>query len=234
MGDFKEEQDLSLGFFIFVFIAIVYYIFRRNAGDYFINKGIVEIFVVAMIILAGQTVIWVSRYFMPHVAVNGFSGSILGRPTILKDTYGVEWCVFNTGDALQPFYMRGKLATLIVPKSQVNKAGRNYVAKTFVKQTPVTLIPPVVYRYLQHSPGEYNMHKVYFGKFSEKFIHDDPKVAEYEAHIQNLQKQINLRDDLLEGRNDELVEMKKFAEEMSGSKRKWYEIFHRKEEADRE
>jgi hypothetical protein len=181
-----------------------------------------EVFVVGFLLIAGQTVLWVSRYFMPHVAVNGFSGSILGRPVLRKDDREIIWCIFNTGESLEPFHFRGKIATLVVPYSQMNKAGRNYVGRTFVRRTPWKNLPHVVKTYLTNHSKDFNTDNIYFGVADEEFLHKNPDVENYEAYIEQLNRQINLRNDLLEGRNDELVEMKKFAEEMSGTKRRFF------------
>lgn len=237
MTDQFETEDFTTKLVMLIFFAVLYFIFRakiQQAGDYSITKPIVEIFVVIFLIFTSQTVVWISRYYMPKVAVNNFSGSILGRPVVIKDRYDQSWALFNTGEYLEPFHGKGKLATLVIPLEHLRQAGKNFLGLTFVRIIPAKKLPPVVYSYLMHHSVDYNLQRVYFGKFTEEFQQDNPEAIDYELQIQSLQQQINLRDDLLEGRNDELVEMKKFAEEMSGSKQKWYEIFKRKESADKE
>jgi hypothetical protein len=237
-----EERGIGMRVLLFIFVACLYFLIRRGHGDYYISKALTEIFVVAFLIISSQTVLWVSRYYMPHVTVNGLSGSILGRPTIIKGSgtrkgsglVSESWAVFNTGESLEPVHIRGKLATLIIPYSQLRRAGRNFVARTFVRKVPFHSVPPCVYSYLVHYSGDYNTENIFFGKFTEEFEADNPNIMDQEAHIQQLNTQVNLRGDLLEGRNDMLVEMKKFAEEMSGSRKKWFEIFKRSKEADEE
>lgn len=228
------ENDFTIPIFTFFFFAILYYVFRKDAGDYTINKGVIEIMAVAFAIISGQTVLWISRYYMSQVTVNGFSGSILGRPVLLKDAHNISWVIFNTGEFLEPFHGKGKLATLVVPRSQINRSGKNYVGLTFVRKTPIKNLPTVVHSFLVHNQKDYNLNVIYFGKYSEQFIHQNPEITDFEAQVQNLYSQVNMRDDLLEGRNDILIEHKKFAEEMTDSKSRWTDVFRRKPEADKE
>jgi hypothetical protein len=230
--DFKFDSWTKV--FLFIFLAFIWYLIRQSSGYYYISKGLFEVIVVALIIIGGQTILWISRYYMPHITANGFTGSILDRPVLLKDKRDVIWAVFNTGESLEPFHFRGKLATIVLPYSQLHRAGRNFISKTFCRRTPFMKLPPVVYRYLQAHASEFNTDVIYFGKYSEEFAHADPDRVEHEAEIDNLNAQINLRDDLLEGKNDALIEQKKFAEEMTGSQRKWYEFFKRSKDADEE
>lgn len=233
----ESDRDYITQVVFFVFFAILYYFFRnevQNAGDYTINQPIVEIFVIAFLIVSGQTVIWVSRYYMPHVTVNGFSGSILGRPVYLKDVYGFTWAIFNTGEYLEPFHGKGKLSTLIVPASSLRRSGRNYVSLTFVKRFNYLKLPNVVYSYLVENSNDYNTKVVYYGKYSEEFLHQDPQVSDHELQIESLNQQVNLRNDLLENRNDVLIEHKKFADELSGTKTGLFSFLRRKKTADEE
>jgi hypothetical protein len=233
----KENSDRFMPILIFIFFGVLWYLIRRSAGDYYISKGIFEVLALAFVLVASQAILWISRYYMPHVTVNGFSGSILGRPVLIKEVSldkkeeDIYYAVFNTGEFLEPFHGRGKLATLVVPWNQLNQAGRNFVGLTFVKKTPVRSLPPLVYRYLLRS-GLYNVENVYFGKYAEKFQHVDPKVALYEDQLENVQSQVNLRNDLIDDRNDVLAEQVKTAEELTHSKRSWLDFLRRKPTAD--
>ena len=229
-----QEHDFWTTLGLYVIAILIIYWFGKDWGDYQIKIVIVWIFIITFAIVSGQTIMWVSRYYMPHVTVNNFSGSILGKPVLLKDKIGILWAVINTGEYLEPFHSRGKLATLIVPWCQLHEAGRNYVGLTFVKRVPIEtkLIPPVVYSYLMHNKSDYTQAYVYFGKYSEQFIHENPKIVDIEAEFSALQAQINTRNDLLEGRNDALIEQKKFAEEMVGGGSSWWNIFKRSPQQD--
>jgi hypothetical protein len=239
----KEDKDLGIKVLLFVFGACIYYMVRRDAGDYYINKGIVEIFCAGFLMISSQTIMWVSRYYMPHVAVNGHSGSILGRPVVVKgsgykntnqETINPEWSIFNTGESLEPFHMRGKLSTLVVPTNQILRAGSNYIGRVFVRKVPFDSLPPEVYSYLVHHGSDYNKDVIYFGMYSEEFTFDNPDAIDHQSQVAKLNGQINFRNDLLEGRNDSLIEMKKMAEEVTGSNKKWYEALRRPKDADEE
>jgi len=52
--------------------------------------------------------------------------------------------------------------------------------------------------------------------------------------IARLNTQINLRDDLIEGRNDELIEMTEFAKQISGTDKHWYDVLKRSPQANQE
>lgn len=213
-----EEEPVVFGrdFIIFGIFALIWYFVNQEAGFYTIKKPLFEIILVFLALVVGKLATWVSRYHMGWVATNNFAGSILGDPIVLKDAHGIRWAVFNTGVSLYPVPMQGKLATLILPFEQINKSGKNYVARTFVKRTPVRMIPPVVYKFLMHNKSNYNTTEVFYGKYDQEFMHENPKTADYEQREQDLFSQINLRGDLLEGRNDEFTEMHEFAKELTG------------------
>lgn len=224
------NEDINMSVAFYLFIALIYIVFRFEAGEYSVNKGFFEVILVSCAIVSGSTLVWASRYSMPHVTVNGFSGSILGRPVLIKDNNDVCWAIFNTGVYLEPIHGKGKLATLIVPQEQLNLAGSNFVGLTFVKKTPPNFLPPVVYKFILRNSTDFNTTNIYFGKYSEEFEHQNPQISDFEIQIENLFGQINLRDDLLEGRNDALIEQKKFADQMTESRRSWTDIFRRKED----
>lgn len=230
----EEENDTFINVIIFVFFAIIFYL----AGEYFkwgfytIKVSITWIFSVAFCMITGQTLMWISRYFMPHFTANGVSGSILGRPIRIRDKDGMEWAVFNLGECLEPFHFKGKISTAVCPWSQLNRAGRNYIAKTFMRRVLPGSIPSVVYNFLQHNKDDFNVKIIYYGKFDEEFLHKNPEISDYEDKIASLNTRINLDKDIIEGRNDVLVEMKKFADEMSGNGFSWTSIFKRKERQD--
>ena len=74
---------------------------------------------------------------------------------------------------------------------------------------------------------------IYYGKYSEEFKHENPEISDVEAQMNSLHSQVNLRDDIIEGRNDMLIEMKKFSEEMVGQKQGGFlGILKRRPEAD--
>ena len=236
----EDNKDFGVKILIFCFIGCVYYLIRKDSGDYYINKGIMEVLVIGCLILFSQTVMWVSRYYMPQVTVNGHTGSILGRPIVVKSsgvsrpgdssTIQKQYSVFNTGESLEPFHIRGKLSTLVVPKEQIHRSGQNYIGRVFVRKVQYESLPPEVYSYLQHHSGDFNTEVIYYGEYSEEYTFNNPDTIDYQAQITKLNSQINIRNDIIEGRNDLLVEMKKMAEEVSGSNKKWYEVLRRPEQ----
>lgn len=187
-----------------------------------------------MAVSVGSLAVWVSRYRMPHVTVNNFSGSILGRPVVVKDHEGIFWAIFNTGEYLQPIHHPGKIATLVVPYNQINQAGKNYVGRTFVRRTPFNGLPNIVKHYLTRHKKDFNTNDIFYGKFSEEFVHENPSITDYEQQIENLNTMVNLRDDLLEGRNDQLLDMVEFGKRVSGNQKHWWEAFKRSPTADKE
>ena len=227
----EADEELPYGsIFLFLLASAIYYFLFKNTGDVSISKPIVHIFLVALCILGGSSVVWISRYYMPHVTCNGHSGSIYGKPVRLVDNHGIAWNVFNTGDSMMPVYMRGKLCTLVVPVSQMNEANNYWVGKTFVKLAPLKALPSVIYRFLVRHSSDYNLDKVKYGFHAEEFVHQEPQIASYEAQIENLNSQINLRDDLIERRNDELIEMVEFGKSVSGIQGHWYDFLKPKQQ----
>lgn len=223
----KKEESVTKWVFI-ILIMLIWYWFRKDAGDYYIHKPKFEILCALALYYATEFVIWKGRYYMSQVCVNNFSGSILGRP-IPKGKYAI----FNCGEVIDPIHFRGKIATLVVPKDQLRKAGRNYVGLTFVKKTPLLLLPTVVHRFLYHHESEYNLDNVYFGEYSEKFLEANEELPDYEEEKLNMQKQLNVRDRMIEGDDDLMVEKVKTAGEMRGDK-PWWSFMKRKKDDDDE
>jgi len=224
MDEIEEPIGPILTFLLF---ASIYYLIRRGSGSYFINKGLLEIFVVAFLIVSGSSIVWISRYYMPHLTLNNFSGSILGRPIVLKDKDGFEWAVYNTGESLNPVHLKGKLMTVVVPWRQINLTGQNHVGKTFVRLAPLSFLPPVVHTFLINNKEDYNLDKIKFGRNSEEFRHKNFEIEDYEAEMDTLHSQINLRNDLLQGRNEIFEEQLEFAKKMSSGKRSIFDVFRR-------
>lgn len=229
----KDEQLPKI--LVFIFAAIIYFVFRhyiQGAGQYGISKPIVEIFVIIFIYFSTSSIIWVSRYYMPHVAVNNFSGSILGRPIVINQQYRLKdklvnfsFAVFNTGEFLEPFHGKGKIATLVVPFTQLKSVGRNWIGTTFVKKFPLKLLPPNVYNYLIHHKSEFNLENIYYGKYSEDFISSNPDVEMLEQQLEASYQHTNFLRDILERRNDDLIEMTELGKKLSGSEKPWYSAF---------
>lgn len=231
----EEEKDVLTSVVIWILVAVVYYFVRvkfQNAGQSGLNTAIVEIGFAALCISSGKVAVWFSRYYMPKVCVNNFSGSILGKPVSIKDDNGVDWAIFNTGESLEPVHLRGKLATLIVPLSAIKELGSNWAGSVFVKKTPLNFTPPVAYNYLVHHSEDYNLENVYFGKFSTDFETTEPVISDYEEKIQALHSQINFRNDIIENRNDQLFEMYELGKKLSGNEKRWYDFLKRSKTAD--
>ncbi len=173
-----DEQKLPVDrVFFFISLGLIWIFFRTyylESGEYFINKSIVEFGVVSLIVLSHETVLWVSRYFMPHVTVNGHSGSILGRPvkktqrfrivdkvTGVEKTIDLSFAIFNTGESLEPFHFRGKISTLIFPWVSLAMSGQNYISLTSVQKVNFKSLPPRVYNFLVQNKDLYNIDNVY-------------------------------------------------------------------------
>lgn len=205
-----------------------YFNTRGVSCEYFIHKGLLWSLIILLLFFASIYVIWLSRYYSNHVTCNGFSGSIDGRPVIVGD-----WCIFACGTAKYPVYIEGKLATLIIPKIHVNRAGRNYVSKTLVSRFPFENLPHDIGSYIYHNRDHYNLKNIYFGKFSEEFVHNNPEILDYEDKIEKLQRAVNERNLIIERDHDIVVEKVKVAKEIVkdeslGSKFK--QMFKRNEE----
>jgi hypothetical protein len=233
MTDDEGTGNPYLKYFIIVFFAFLWFFFRRNDGEYYVNKGFMEVLCFSSMYVLGETILWVSRYFMGHLTLNGISGSILGHPVLVRDKNKVVWAIFNLGESLEPFHLRGKLATAIVPYKQINRAGKSYVGLTFVKKHPFKFLPPEVYSYLVHHESEFNTKKIYFGLHSERISHID-EIEDQQMLVENLYSQINMRNDLLEGRNDSLIEQQRLADEISGRKENILDKLKRSNKQDEE
>jgi hypothetical protein len=229
-------------FFAFVLIGLLYFFLRRSAGFYEVSKGFFEILVCLIIVLAGASAVWISRYYMPHVCVNGFSGSILGSPVVKMDINGRKWLIFNTGEYLDPFHGRGKLATLVVPFDMMRKVGNSWVGIVSVSKKPLRLLRPVVFSFLSRNSGDYNLEVIYSGRFDETqkleaVVFSGEKksafdiISDLELENESLNGALNIRGTIIEGNNDILIEMKKSSDELQG-KKSLFDVFRRKESAD--
>lgn len=153
------------------------------------------------IFAVGELFVWISRYELPKVVTDSFNGSIYENP----DKIG-QFGVFNTGYSLYPVPMRGKLATLVIPLSQLRKYGGNFMSRCRVKKTPLNCLPPDVCRYLKRNDGRYNIKNIYFGDYSEKFSFENEIIPEMKEVTEDLNRQINEAREVIEGKNDMLVD----------------------------
>ena len=233
--DLNERwQDSSFGVKVgfWLLLTCLYLLYMKDKGDYLVNKGFVHVNVLFTMYVTGQSVIWASRYAMKQFGSNGHSGSILGKPVIIKDSNGINWAIFNTGESLDPIHMRGKLSTGIVPESQLNEAGGYYFCRTFTKKVPINFLPSKVTSYLKRHESLYNLKNIYFGKYSAEFIHENPDIMDYEELIEKKESEINMRNDMLEGRHEVILEMNEFAKELVGEKKGMFDFLKRSNQQD--
>lgn len=229
----EEEKDMNFrGVLIFVGISIVFFLIMKGKGYVQIDYGLFWPLLVGCLILSGQTIIWWSRYQMPHLVLNGFSGSILGRPEPVRDKNGVVWAVFNTGEYLDPIHGRGKIATAICPWNQLNQLGKNYAGATLVNKTPFRLLPSFLNNFLRYNKDRFNIDKIYYGFVSEKFIHKNPKFDTLKEEIENLNSRINSQRKIIEGKNDELIEQIELNKKITGRENPLMGILRRNPNAD--
>lgn len=232
-----KEQNLGIGLKValFAFIAIIYLFFRRDGNPIVWPPGYTEVFVIILIWIASETVIWVSRYKLSQVTVNGSHGSFLGEPIEITDKSSNVWCIFGLGESLYPFPTKGKIETLVVPKVQLNKAGNNWVGLTFVKKTPLTYLPNEVFSFLMRAEDKYNLNNIFFGFCDVGFVHQNPDSHDLQSENEQLTNQLNTRDAMLEGRNDVYVDQLEFARELAGQDKKpFFGLFQRNKKADEE
>lgn len=202
-----EEQGYK--WYIIIFGLAVWILIRRGAGEYFVKKALLEVGVILLLIFAGEYAFWFFRYYMPHVTANGFCGSIGARPYVVGD-----YAIFPCGEVYEPFHLQGKLHTLVVPKKHVLRSGRNFISLIQVKKTPMIQLPEEVHRFLYHNQEKFNIAQIYYGEYTEEFRHENEVLPDFEEERANLRKQINMRNRIIEGDNDMLVEVMKTAREL--------------------
>lgn len=205
----KKDDNVVPKIFVVILLICIWYLIRRNSGEYYINKGLFEILIVSFLYFTGEYLIWMFRYYRPHVCVNGFSGSIEGRPRIEGD-----YAIFACGYTDKPIAISGKLATLVVPKDHIKKAGRNYVGLTYVKWWPLLNLPHQVSHFLYHHEDQYNTQNIFFGYYSEEFLKANEKLPKMIREKTNYERLINERDRFIEGDDDLLIEKMKTAKEL--------------------
>ena len=169
---------------------------------------------------------------MGHITLNGFSGSILGRPDVVKDKKGIKWAIFNTGEYLDPIHGRGKLATCVVPLNQVKRVGRNYISSTLVQLKPFRLLPSFVNNYLRYESQRFNSTKVYFGYVDEEFAHVNPDFDDLQDKIDALESRVNSQRKIIEGKNDELIEQIELNKKITGNENPIFGFLRRSPSAD--
>ena len=212
----SEEQDFNyVNVFVFLGLSALFYLATQDMGYLQIKHGFFWPCVVGALIISGQTIIWWSRYGMPKVVLNGFNGSIWGRPVPVRDNKGKLWAVFNTGVFKEPVHGKGKLATVIVPWNQLKKSGMNYHGSTLVQKKPFKLLPTFLFNYLRYNKENFNINKIYFGFVDEKFSHENPKFEDVQAEIESLNSLINSQRLKIEGSNDELIEQVELMKKVS-------------------
>lgn len=231
-GEFDSSLLRNVG--LWALALGIYWFIRKDAGDYRVKKCTFEVIVALFVLSMGQAAFWISRYYMSRVTVNGFNGSILGVPVIIKDKTGVDWAIFNTGNCQYPVPMRGKLATLVVPLCQLHQVGSNFIGTVFARRTPFRSLPNQVYLYLVHNKQDYNLTNVFFGYYNELLQSEDPELMDLHQILADKESQLNQRDDIIEGRFDTLVEIKKFADELTGNNFSLGKLLRRKKTADDE
>lgn len=197
---------------------------------YIVNRGFFQVILILLFWSASQATLWWGRYRMPVMVSNGAHGSILGEPRRIQDRNGTVWCIFNTGESLEPVHIRGKLSTIIVPETQLNKMKDNFVCKTLTKKYHVNWLPENVSTYLKRSGDRYNLNNIYFGYHAEKLNHVDVRMIADDAEVEHRESDINLRNDSLEGRYDHILEAKTLAKKLVGSDNAFMNIFRRKKQ----
>lgn len=203
----EEENTTSYkNIVIFLVCSVIFYLIMKDKGYISIKHGLFWPLAVGALLVSTETIKWWSRYRMPHLVLNGFSGSIWGRPDIVNDENGMKWAIFNTGEFKEPVHGRGKLATVIIPFNQLKCDGMNYHGSTLVKKTPFKILPSILFNYLRYNKERFNVEKIYYGYVDEDFVHQNPDFADLEAEIEALNTRINSQRLTIEGNNDELIE----------------------------
>ena len=203
------EESPAIGsekIIIFVVCSVVFYYLTRNSEMVSIKQGLFWPCIFAGAFMLGQTIVWWSRYKMPKLVLNGFNGSIWGDPQPILDRKNQKWLLFNTGEYKEPIHGRGKLASVIVPASQVKKVGMNYIGSTLVKKTPFRVLPSAIFDELRAYGELFSKEVVYFGYVDEYFIHENPKFKDLQAEIEAQNSRINSQRLQIEGKDDEFIE----------------------------
>lgn len=223
-----EDPDSMVNILLMLGGLTIYYLFRKNSGEYYINKGLFEAIIIFTLIVTAQTSFWWSRYKMPKVCVNGFNGSIGKRPFPCG-----EFFVFATGETFDPIHLEGKLATLVVPKRSVKRVGNSYVGSVKVQRWPLMELPPFVTDYIMNNKDKYNTQVVYFGEYTEEFEQKNYEtISEKDAKIKKLQRINNEFSQLISNQDDVLEEKINVARKLAGKEKKKFSLFQRKEEDD--
>jgi len=259
MTDYEDVEERSVfdwkSVIFFVIGSLVWvFLIRRDAGEYICPKGWTEVFALGLIVMSGLFPLWFSRYWMPHVAVDGASGSFDHNksPRRVEDFYVIKdpsnnkairekfiWLVYGLGASNIPGVRAGMLETLIVPEKQIDIRAKNHYGSTHVDFVPLKrLSPPLHDFFFFRHPGEYNVDKIKIGfhdvSFVPKHEFDD---ADKDLHIQQLQSQVNSRSKMLSGDFQELEKTKRALDVLNpqpGTVDKIISVFKRSPDADKQ
>jgi len=230
----EDENPYLIKALLLALVAIVYALIRRDAGEYYVNKALQEEIIFFLLFFGSMYLVWFFRYWMPHVTCNGFSGSIGGDPFIVG-----KYAIFPCGEVYEPVHIPGKLHTLVVPKKHMRKVGRNFVSAVYAKPVPLLNLDEEVQRFLYRGKGRFNTHNIFSGDYSEKFLkkNSDPlkmeeTLPEFIEEKENLNRRVNVRNRMIEGDNDLLVEQMKAARELGQDS--WWRRFLPKKREEKE
>jgi hypothetical protein len=188
--------------------------------QFFINQGLFLAMIGTLIVLLGISCVWISRYYMPHVTVNGVGGSIEGPPTKIKDTQGRIWQIHKLGASKYPIPLPGKLGTLVVPDDLMKKAGARYVGLVRASKLPFKKLPPSVFNYIYHHKDGidgFNVKNVWFGKYTPADLRRITEVnLRRDEELHDLYSRYNSRQKLLEGDHEDIEELIETARRIGG------------------
>ena len=219
----EETVDNLTIFQITLFVLIsgaVIYLGNTYYPDvkWFFTPSIVCIFLFVFFFSLGRGIIWKSRYHSYQINVNGYHGSIYGKPEYIKDDsvrQGFVWAVFNVGHSTFPISLRGKLGTLVVPADQIFPAGKGFIGLTLVQRYPLGGLPSKVHAYLRHNESSFNQQNIYFGRYSQSFFDNSVTQDGLQTQIKAKDTLIGVLEKAVESQFGAFEEIKEFADRIN-------------------
>lgn len=225
---YKERWLIALVF------TVLFLLYRKKAGEYFINKGFVEVGVIYLCFFCSYYFFWFFRYWMPQVTCDGFSGSVGSEPIPAGKYY-----VFRCGEVYEPFHLEGKLHTLVIPKACIKKVGDNWVSYLRAYKLPFIEMPEEVHNVMYNQQDKFNLENIYLAEYTAEFIQSNTNPLDLEQDLPSfkeevnvLNRRINIRTRALEGDNDMLQETMETARALGKESgwRKFIPTFKKKED----
>lgn len=225
MREVGESETNFSKYLLYGVVGVIWLWIAKDFDPWTLPVGWCVIFIIIFFYCVGELPFWISRYYMSWFICDGSQGSFNHNdsPLVISDSYinkegkiiKFNWLVYALGASRFPFPMKGKIETVIIPETQVDRSSLNHKSNTKVSPIKFINLPPKIFEELRIRGNDFNLNNIKIGMHTTKFNFKEIDDINLSLEVEKANSQRNELSRMLDNKFDSYEKVKETFERLN-------------------